>query len=40
MGWDGVFVTKGLTKIRTAIGHCTFTRKVTKLGSILNHFVH
>ena len=34
----GAFVTKELTKIKTAIG--TFTRKVTKLGSILNHFIH
>ena len=40
MGWDGAFVKKGFTKIRLSIGHCTFTKKVTKLGSILNHFIH
>ena len=41
-GWVGMgaSVTKGLTKKRTAIGHCTFTRKVAKLGYILNHFIH
>ena len=41
-GWVGMgaFVKKGFTKIRLGIGQCTFTKKVTKLGSILRHFIH